>query len=137
MVEKMGRVGVTIIACLAIWFSVAMVDIVTVSGWVRDIAVLAAFAFTVILWLVLALPNHDAEARKEALAATREKAKREAANPTGADPRLALLLELMDNDERRDLKARLIDDLSADGEISLADLLDAQESNAAVSQEDA
>jgi hypothetical protein len=42
---------------------------------------------------------------------------------------LALLLELMNEDERRELKMRLMDDLTADGEISLSDLLTAQNSD--------
>jgi len=42
-----------------------------------------------------------------------------------SDPRTALLLQLMDADERQELKHRLMDDLTADGEdVSLAALLD-------------
>ncbi len=129
MLEKIGRVGLTIIACLMMWFSAAIVEASIGEGWMRDIAVLAAFGATIALWLILALPDHKAETRKEAHAATLEKAKRDVTHPAGNDPRLALLLELMDEDERRRLKARLVDELSSDGAISLADLLAAQDSN--------
>jgi hypothetical protein len=60
----------------------------------------------------------------EKLPSAREKAKRD----SGQDARLALLLELLDEDERQALKRRLVDDLSGDGEtISLAQLLDAEQ----------
>jgi len=53
----------------------------------------------------------------------RGKVKRASPEPV-SDARLSLLLQLLDEDERRALKRRLRDELSADGEgVALEDLL--------------
>jgi hypothetical protein len=121
--RRLSSLGVNLVATFFMWLVVGLADVVTRSGGVgRDpimtITILTAVGLSATLWLVWAL-SYD---RKAPTAA--EKSKRH----TGSeDARLALLLELMDDDERETLKQRLADDLSADGEtISLAQLLAAQ-----------
>jgi hypothetical protein len=81
------------------------------------IAAFTAFLSTVTVWLL---------GRERELPA--DKAKRDMRSET-SDPRLALLVQLMGEDEREILKRRLVDDLRADGEtLPLADLLTAQDS---------
>jgi hypothetical protein len=88
------------------------------------IAAIAAFVTTAAIWSFASDQTHGGDALRDA-----EKAKR--SEPTAGDLRLALLLQLMDEAERRALKRRIVDDLSADGEaISLADLLAAEEGDA-------
>lgn len=91
MFEKIGRVGMAIAACFVMWLTVAMVEMITGAGWMRDLAVLTAFVFTATIWLVLALPIHDQEAQS----VSQEKTKRSAEESGHGDPRLALLLDLM------------------------------------------
>lgn len=84
------------------------------------IASIAAFLGTTLVWVL-------GSERFSGLAST-EKAKRDARSDPG-DARMALLVQLMDEDERKNLKRRLVDELRADGEtLPLADLLASQES---------
>ncbi len=116
--HELNRAGALVAASLLIWVSVALVEVLAGSGLITGIAVLAAFGSTLALWLVWGLSLVDETAE------SREKAKRS----TGDDTRLALLLELLNDDERHALKERLLDDLSADGEaLPLASLLEAQD----------
>lgn len=104
---------------LFIWLTAIAVAVISTEPTYTNGAVGLAFLSTVTLWLVAGLKLID-----EKLPPAREKAKRDSGN----DARLALLLELMDEDERQALKRRLMDDLSGDGEsISLAQLLDAEQ----------
>jgi hypothetical protein len=111
-----------LVSTLFIWLTAIAVAAISTNHMYTNGAVALAFLSTVTLWLVAGLKLID-----EKLPSTREKAKRD----SGQDARLALLLELMDEDERRALKRRLVDDLSGDGEaISLAQLLDAEQQEA-------
>lgn len=123
MLHRLGQFGVMIVATLFIWFSVAMVDVISARSWMTDAAVVLAFLCTISIWVVQGL---DAVGSSTQQPKQREKAKRHA--PTEDDARLALLLHLMDEDERARLRQQLMDDLNADGEaVPLADLLAAQE----------
>lgn len=111
-----------VIVSLAIWFSVSMVEMTlgTDSGATEAAAILA-FLSTLAMWLVFGLAQIGRSSDTEK-ASKREKAKRDTVS--GEDPRLALMLSLMTPDERDALKARLADEMGADGEaIPLADLL--------------
>lgn len=111
-----------VVATLAMWFAAGVIDVMALSSFLTGLAVLIAFGATVALWLTWALTYTSDDYK----AASGEKRKRE----VDGDARLALLLSLMDDEERAALKQRLVDDLSADGEaLPLADLLAAQESN--------
>jgi hypothetical protein len=122
--KRLGSLGVNLVATFFIWLAAGMVDVVTgESGAARDaimiITILAAFGGTAALWLIWALTDYSQHTSPAS-----EKSKRHAGNE---DARLALLLELMGEDERQALKQRLTDELSDDGEsISLAQLLAAQ-----------
>jgi hypothetical protein len=109
-----------VIATIMLWAGVVVVHhTVTGAGWLQDLTILTAFGSTVAIWLVLALDRSEQTVARE-----REKAKRTGASGETGDQRLALLLALMDEDQKEALRQRLVDDLSADGEaISLADLL--------------
>jgi hypothetical protein len=122
--SRLSSLGANLVATFFIWIAAAMVDEITGQGGAgRDaimiIANLTAFGLTVMLWLIWALTDYSQKAPPAA-----EKSKHRAGSE---DARLALLLELMDDDERLALKQRLADELSGDGEaISLAQLLAAQ-----------
>jgi hypothetical protein len=119
MMDKLGRIGLLIVATLGIWMAVAMMDAVTGSSGMTNFAAIIAFLSTIALWLVWGLSN--LETRQQA---AKGKAKRKPAE----DARLALLLELMDEDDRQALKQRLMDEIGGDGEaISMADLLQTEE----------
>jgi hypothetical protein len=121
--EKLKTLIIMIGASFMIWLGVGMVDAATGAGTIRDIAVLVSFLSTLSLWLVWGLDQLGDDDEQPA-----EKAKRSG----GEDARLALLLHLLDDDERQALKERLLDDLGADGEaLPLADLLAAQEQDSA------
>ena len=119
MFSKLKSLMMIIITTLGLWFGVAMMDAVTGSDpGLMDFAAVMALLATVALWLVWGLASIENKPRE-----TREKAKRQPAE----DARLALLLELMDEDSRQRLQQRLVDELSSDGEaVSLAALLAAQ-----------
>lgn len=114
--DKLGRFGWTIVSFFFIWLSVGMVN--TIYPDLTVFAVVMGFFGSLALWVVAGLAQFADESHSE------EKTKRDA---SGGDARLALLLELMGEDERQALKRRLIDDLGSDGEaVPLADLLAAQ-----------
>jgi type VI protein secretion system component VasK len=121
-VSRLKSLGVGIVATLFMWLAVALTDAATGQGIpgrdaIMFIAILTAFGLSVTLWLVWALTDYSKKAPPPAA----EKSKR---HTESEDTRLALLLELMNEDERQALKQRLTDGLSGDGEaISLAQLL--------------
>lgn len=111
------HIGALLAATILIWVGMGMVDALGNSQLITSIAVLAAFGSTLSLWLVWGL-NTIEEGKRAAQ--EQHKAKR-----SGDDARLALLLELLTDNERRALKQRLLDELAADGEaLPLAALLD-------------
>jgi hypothetical protein len=124
---RLRSLGVDIIATLFMWLAVALADAATGQGIpgrdaIMFITIVTAFGLSVTLWLIWALTDYS----EKASLPDAEKSKRHAENE---DTRLALLLELMTEDERQALKQRLTDELGSDGEaISLAQLLAAQKS---------
>lgn len=126
LMERWRSLFFSAIASVFIWFAVLAAKMVGANDGMVSFAVFAAFAGNLAIWLVWAFTSYDS---RPAEAATAEKAKRAA--PTGAAPddaRVALLLQLMDDEDRRELKRRLMDDLTADGEsVALADLLAGQD----------
>jgi hypothetical protein len=122
--NRLSSLGVNLAATFFMWMAVLLVDAVTgQSSSGRDaimiIAILTAFGLTVTLWLVWALTDYSQKTPPVS-----EKNKRR----TGEDARLSLLLELMDEGERKALKQRLMDGLDGDGEaVPLAALLAGQD----------
>ena len=122
--NRLNSLGVNLVATFFIWMAVAIVDGITGEGIpsrdaIMIITTLAAFGLSAALWLIWALTDYS-----QRTSPASEKSKRHAGND---DARLALLLELMSEDERQALKQRLADELGGDGEaVSLAQLLAAQ-----------
>ncbi|WP_119065640.1 hypothetical protein [Aggregatilinea lenta] len=113
----------TILATVIIWAGVAAMKILTPVEELITFGLVGGFGSTVALWLVWTFSTYQSGETEQ----TAEKAKRAATSATPEDARVALLLQLMDDEDRRELKRRLMDDLSADGEsVALADLLAAQ-----------
>src|SRR5437763_1362069 len=99
---NLQKVIPTIVATLICWLSLGLVVAVTPSGaFVRDIVIGIAFFVTATLWAAWALSSYSSRNT----AAVGEKAKRHAGNDVSA----ALLLELLSEDERREIKERLIE----------------------------
>lgn len=118
MFDKVMRFGMMLVATLVIWMGVSMMNVVTASSGMTKFAALLAFLTTIALWLVWGLSGLAPKQQ-----AAKEKSKRNSAE----DARLALLLELMDEEDRQALKQRLMDEIGGDGEVlSLSDLLDAE-----------
>ncbi len=114
----------TILATVIIWAGVAAMKILTPVEELITFGLVGGFGSTVALWLVWTFSTYQSGETEQAA----EKAKRAATSATPEDARVALLLQLMDDEDRRELKRRLMDDLSADGEsVALADLLAAQD----------
>jgi type VI protein secretion system component VasK len=116
-----------VIASVFIFITLAVIDSITHSGWLIDLSVLTALGAIVAMWLVWALnqlgPSASSQQHQEVKT---EKRKRE--EPSSNDARLALLLQLMDDNERQALKKRLINEMDSDGEaVPLSALLDNQE----------
>lgn len=113
-----------IVATLICWLTIGLVVMVTTPGaFIRDAVIVIAVLATVTLWATWAGSSYMGGDT----AASSEKAKRRA----GADANTALLLELLDEDERHEIKERLIERLKADGETSsLSDLLGEQDAQA-------
>jgi hypothetical protein len=113
----------TVVATLICWLSIGLVVAVTPSGAsVRDIVMVVAVLATAMLWVMWAFTSDSSGDT-----AASEKAKRRAGNDANA----ALLLELLSEDERREVRERLIERLQTDGETSsLADLLADQDAQA-------
>ncbi len=116
----------SILASIFVWSIVVGAKLVTNDSGLIGFASVAAIGGNLAIWLVWIFTIYG---DKPAEPTEAEKAKRTA--PTQAAPedaRIALLLQLMDDEDRRELKRRLMDDLSADGEsVALADLLAAQD----------
>ncbi len=106
-----------LVATLICWLSIGLVVAVTPSGaFIRDAVIGIAFLATATLWATWAVNNSATN-----LPAASEKAKRSAGN----DANVALLLELLSEDERLEVKDRMLERMRTDGETSsLADLLD-------------
>jgi hypothetical protein len=121
---NLQKVIPTLVATLICWLSAGLALAVTPSGAsVREVVIGFAFLATAMLWVRWAYARDG----RGDTAVVSEKAKRHAGN----DPTAALLLELLSEDERREVKERLLDRLQTDGETSpLADLLDDQEPKA-------
>ncbi len=118
MIDRLGRLGMIAVATVLIWASTFAVWTILRDSTITNLAVLTAFGSTVALWLVLGFYTIDHQPQPGANHA--EKAKRQG----DEDARLALLLQMLDDDERRALKQRLMDQLGGDGEmVPLADLL--------------
>lgn len=113
----------TLFASVFLWLGVVAAKLVGADEGMFGFTVFAAFGGNVALWLVWAFTVYG---DSEDEGAASEKAKRGAERPD--DARIRLLLELMDEDDRRALKQRLMDEVTADGEVvPLAELLAAQE----------
>ena len=115
----------TVLTTAILWLGALLVYLFSPVEELMVFALVVAFGGTAALWLVWTFASYDREkASREA-----EKAKRSADRP--AEARLALLLELMGEDDRRALQRRLRDEIGTDGEaVSLAELLAAQEDDA-------
>lgn len=125
MIDTMKRFGIIIVATLGIWFSVAMIEVITDSNELRTAAAILAFLTTLAIWLVLSFDQIG----KIPATTPRTKAKRDAASAASSeDARAALLLSLLTPEEREALKVRLAQELRGDGEaVTLAELLAEQE----------
>jgi hypothetical protein len=116
-----GRFVWSVISTLFMWLSVVIVEAITGSSGLVNFAVVMAVLGSLALWLTIGFMQLS----DDTLGQNHEKAKRDS---SGEDARLALLVQLMGEEERQALKQRLIDDLGADGEaVSLADLLKDQQ----------
>ena len=112
---NLKRIGVNILATLFCWLTVVVVQaLVKDEAFVLDLVILGAFGATIALWLTWAFTFLGEKDPK-----SDEKQKRIAAQ----DDRLALLLELMDDRERKVVRQRLLDQLGADGERTSLDQL--------------
>ncbi|NLE50043.1 MAG: hypothetical protein GX613_01435 [Chloroflexi bacterium] len=115
---RLSSIVQSVIATAFIWVGVVLVRLVGgVEGGMLDFALFAGFGATIALWLVWAFAGMD---RVKNESKQLEKSKR-----APEDARLSLLLQMMNEDERANLKDRLRDELSTDGEaVALEDLLD-------------
>jgi hypothetical protein len=120
------RLLYTVLATVIIWAGVAAMKLLSPDEDLITFGLIVGFGSTVALWLVWTFSTYQSEEPEQ----TAEKAKRTAPTVATApdDARIALLLQLMDDEDRRELKRRLMDEVSADGEaVALADLLAAQD----------
>lgn len=115
---RVSSVAYSAIATAFIWIGVLMVRLIGgAEADIFDFALFAGIGSTVALWLVWAFVGMD-QAKNES--EQQEKSKR-----APEDARLSLLLQMMNEDERANLKSRLRDELSADGEaVALDDLFE-------------
>lgn len=119
------RLLYTVLATVIIWAGVAAMKLLSPDEDLITFGLIVGFGSTVALWLVWTFSTYQSEEPEQ----TAEKAKRTASTSAAPDDaRIALLLQLMDDEDRRELKRRLMDEVSADGEsMALADLLAAQD----------
>ena len=112
------KLAPNLIATLVSWVTIGLVVAVTEPGaFVRDAVIVIAVFSTVVMWASWGATISTAS---RSAADESEKAKRRA----GSDPNVALLLEMLSEDERREIKERLLDQIQSDGELSsLADLV--------------
>lgn len=131
MWEMLKHVGALILSTLALFFLAALVSVATDSSAIQNVALLVAFLSALSFWLVFAL-DYQKNYSRPTQTQPQEKAKR---GVDSEDAKLALLLSMLSAEERANLKTRLIDDLTADGEaLTLAELLAAQEQENAQQQ---
>jgi hypothetical protein len=116
------KLAPNLIATLVSWVTIGLVVAVTEPGaFVRDAVIVIAVLTTAVMW---ASWGATASSGNHSAAIESEKAKRRAGN----DASVALLLELLNDDERREIKERLFDHLQTDGEMSsLAELVGDQD----------
>lgn len=120
--DSLKKVQTLLIATVIVWLCVLAVATIDGSQFVRGAAAILAVLSTVTIWSLWALDAYGISVD----GTPREKPKRDVEE----DPRLALLLSLLTPDERDALQARLVDELSGEGEIMpLADLLSEQVPN--------
>jgi hypothetical protein len=119
------KIAPNLIATLVSWLTIGLVVAVTEPGaFVRDAVIVIAVLTTAVMW---ASWGATANAGSQSAAVESEKAKRRAGN----DPNVALLLELLSDDERAEIKERLLERVQADGELtSLTELVDEPEAQA-------
>lgn len=112
------KIAPNLIATLVSWLTIGLVVAVTEPGaFVRDAVIVIAVLTTAVMWAGWGATTSSGT---HAAAAESEKAKRRA----GSDPSVALLLELLSDDERAEIKERLLERVQADGELtSLAELV--------------
>ena len=126
--DTLRSYGLLVVSLFGMWFSVAMVEVITGNPQITSAAAILSMLGTLAICLVFALTQITAITEKE----PSEKAKR--ADGSGeAEARLAVLLSLMTPDERATITARLAGEMEGDGEIvSIGDLLagDVRESGA-------
>lgn len=118
VIDRLGKFGIATLSTLLIWFGMFMVRLLDDGSDITRLALLVSFGATVALWLVLGLEaiGQKPQERPQAW----QKTKRGADD----DARLALLLQMLDEDERQALRYRLMDQIGGDGEVvSLAALL--------------
>ncbi|HEX3052360.1 MAG TPA: hypothetical protein VHP83_16990 [Aggregatilineaceae bacterium] len=124
--NRLNPIFTNVIASFFIWVTMGLVALIASDNdAIMKIGMLASLGTCLILWMVWGLNQIEDDKTH----AADEKAKRAQANEN-PNSRLALLLELMDDGERQQLKQRLIEEMqSNDGEsVALADLLAAQNS---------
>lgn len=128
--EPLRRVWALLLATVIVWISVAVIGNISSSEFVNGAAAILALIATLTIWTLWALDYYgisvDGTGQTTRQSVALEKTKRESALPD--DDRVALLLSLLTPDERDAVRARLVDDMSADGEIvALTDVLAEQQ----------
>ncbi len=110
------KLAPNLIATLVSWLTVGLaVAVAEPGGFAHDAMILIAVFTTAVMWMGWAAGINNSRS-----AGTSEKAKRRA----GTDDNVALLLEMLSEDERREIKERLLDQIQSDGELSsLAELV--------------
>lgn len=111
---------ISLVATVVVWAAILAARLVAGAALgIMDFMLVAGVGTTIALWTVWAFVSIDFVKNQS----ERGKVKRASPEPV-SDARLSLLLQLLDEDERRTLKRRLRDELSADGEgVALEDLL--------------
>lgn len=136
MDEKTTEAKAALTAIL--WIAMSVITVVAIANDIRDPAIVMgplgiAFVMTFVLWVLAdVITQPQGQTPQSRQVETAEKAKR-----GDSDARLALLLDMMDADERdafkEQLKAEILQDMRGgnDGELnsrlSLSDLLDEEE----------
>lgn len=137
LMEQLRKMWALVLATIIMWLSVVAIGQISSGEFVNGVAAIFALIGTITLWTMWATDYYgismdDSESptgKKNARKAEYEKPKRDADLPN--DDRVALLLSLLTPDERDAVRARLVDELSGDGEVvSLADLLAEQQEQA-------
>jgi hypothetical protein len=117
--ELYGRVRTLLIATGIVWLSAVAAWLVIDIAFVQGIAVILALISTTTIWSMWALNEYGISVDGTPHP---EKAKRSAGDE--GDARLGLLLSLLTPDERDSLRARIVKEMDAEGEVvPLADLL--------------